>query len=121
MVAHLLLERLINSLLTEMAEQGAHTCAHRPPGERDEEQQPEQQPPEPTPDRPAGGAATTTVRGMDVVFALPITGDRSDLIGLNDQPALKPLDGPPRLLGRSLIRIANCHQSCHVAAFRLCS
>src|SRR5436190_17025957 len=73
-VAHLLLEGLVDPLLAEVAEQCAEAGAERQSGERNEEQHSEQQPPEAAPDRasPSGRAA---VGRVDVVFAFEIAGD----------------------------------------------
>ena len=49
MVAHLLLELLVDPLLAQVAEQSAHPGPQRQAGERDEEQQSEQQPPKAAP------------------------------------------------------------------------
>ena len=50
--------------------------------------------------------------GLNVVLPLEVAGDRRDLIGLDDQVRLEALNGLPRLLGRALIRIADCHKCC---------
>src|ERR1700729_1078318 len=80
-VAHLLLERLVDPLLAEVAEQRPHSGAEREAGERDEEQQAEQEAPEPAPPRPATGRGAA-VRGLHVVLALAVPGDRRNRGGL---------------------------------------
>jgi hypothetical protein len=45
--------------------------------------------------------------GVDVVLPFRITGDRGDLVSLDDQLSFQLLNGFPRLLGGALVRIAN--------------
>src|ERR1700733_3114583 len=111
-VAHLLLERLVDPLLAEVAEQRAHSRAEREPEDRDEEQQAEQEAPEASP-RCATAGGRAAVRGLDVVLALDIARDRRDLVGLDDQLRLELEDRLPGLLSGRLIGIADRNERCH--------
>src|SRR6185312_71693 len=115
-VAHLLLERLVDALLTEVPEQSPHSGADRQARERDEEQQAEQHAPETAPHgtAPCGCAA---VGGVNVVLALEVPRDRGDLIGLDDQFAFERAHRLAGLLGGSLVRIPNRNQRCHQCSF----
>jgi hypothetical protein len=91
LIAHLLLERLVDPLLAQVPEQRAESSAQRQPRERNEEQQPEQQPPEAAPNR-AAASADAAMRRRHVILALGITGDGGHLIGLDDQFGLQLLN-----------------------------
>ena len=74
-VAHLLLEGLVDPLLAEVAEQRSHPGPEREPEHGNEKQQPEQEPPEAAP----GGASArrcATVGGVNVILTLKVTRDR---------------------------------------------
>ena len=58
--------------------------ADRQPGERDEEDQAEEEAPEAAPDGSAAGRRAS-VRRRDVVLAVRVAADRSDLVGLDDE------------------------------------
>src|SRR5947209_16082155 len=70
-IADLLLERLVEPLLPEVAKQGPHPGANCEPGERDEEEQPKEHAPEPAPPSPAASRCAA-VAGVHVIFALQV-------------------------------------------------
>ena len=62
--------------------------------------------PEAAPDRATAGRRAA-MRSVDVILAVEVTGDRRDLVRLDDQVGLELLDGVPRLFRGALIGMAN--------------
>src|SRR5690348_4893838 len=108
--ADLVLERLVDAGLGDLAHERAHPGADRHPEDRDEEQQAEQHAPEHAPGRPA---ADHVVTGVRVVLAFPVPHDHRDGVGLDDQV----LGQPPRLggslVGGGLVGVTDRDQVSH--------